>query len=366
MSSIESRKSEHIEIALRLGDKGPSSGWDDVVLTHEALPEVDLDAVDLGVEVFGRRFSLPLMVAGMTGGHGASVEVNARLAKVAARHGLPMGLGSQRAALLDPALEEGYRVARQAAPDAFLVGNVGANQLIEQESGPAFGLEDLERAVEMIAADAMAIHLNALEELIQPEGDRRTAGLTEAIAEIAAGLSVPVIVKETGAGLAPPTAAKIARLPVAAVDVGGAGGTSFAAIERERAAARGLDEYARLGATLGEWGVPTAVSVMAARAAGKPVIATGGVRNGLHAAKALTLGADMVGVARPLLAAALEGDAALDAWIENFRGELKAVMMLCGCRRSEQLRERPFVLHGHVRDWVETFGLPRRRPAATG
>lgn len=364
MTSIESRKSEHVEIALRLRERpGLASGWDEVELVHEAMPEVDLDQVDLRVELLGASFAAPLMIAGMTGGHQGAAKINATLARVAAEYNLPMGLGSQRAALLDPSLEQGYRIARESAPGAFLIGNIGASQLIDQDTGKRFGLAEIERAVEMIEADALAIHLNPLEELIQPEGDRRTRGIAEAIGELAETLAVPVVVKETGAGISPASAARVAALPVAALDVGGAGGTNFAAIERERAAEQESRGSIELGDALADWGIPTAISVLAASGAGKPVIATGGVRSGMHAAKALTLGAAMTGVARPLLAASLEGEQAVGAWVDRFLGELRAVMLLCGCERVSDLHRRPPVLRGRVLDWAESLAIKPSRPA---
>jgi isopentenyl-diphosphate Delta-isomerase len=355
---IEARKAEHLRVTAE-GDVnsrvGP--GWSDVHLIHEALPELDLEAIDLSVEFLGRRLRAPLLVAGMTGGAAAAREVNAVLARAAERHGLALGVGSQRAALRNPRLASTYGVAREQAPSAFLIANLGAPQLIPQTSGAALGLDEPAAAVAMIGADALAVHLNFLEETIQPEGDRRASGCAAALAALAARLPVPLIVKETGAGLSRSTALRLRQLGAAALDVGGVGGTSFAAVEALRAEAQGDRRGRQLGELLRDWGVPTAVSLVGARAAGLPLIATGGVRSGLDAARALALGATLVGVARPLLQAALAGgDAAVETWIDQFLHELRTVLFLTGSRNAADLRTRPHVILGDTRAWLEQLG----------
>ena len=356
-SGLEGRKAEHLELSVNEPVEGGSGpGWADIELVHEALPEVDLDEVDLSAELLGRRLRAPVMIAAMTGGHEGALEVNAALARAAERHGLAIGVGSQRAALRDAELAHTYAVVRESAPGAFVVGNLGAAQLIDQGDAEALGVDSARAAVEMVGADALAIHLNFLEESVQPEGDRRTRGCASAIEALADGLDVPVIAKETGAGMTRATASRLRDLGVRALDVGGSGGTNFAIIERMRAERQGDDRGVRLGRSLAEWGIPTAVSVAGASGVGLPVIATGGVRSGLDAAKAFALGATLVGVARPLLAAALEGDAALDRWLENFLEELRTVLMLAGCARPAELRVRPRVIHGRTRAWLDQLG----------
>jgi isopentenyl-diphosphate Delta-isomerase len=361
---IMRRKGEHLELALEgAPESAPGPGWADLRLVHEALPELDLEEVDLTVELLGRRLAAPLVIAGMTGGHEQAREINTTLARAAERHGLAMGLGSQRAALERPELEGTYRVAREGAPSAFLIANLGAAQLVAQPGRRALGLEDVRRAVDMVRADALAIHLNFLEESIQPEGDRRSRGCAAAIRSLAAQIEVPVIAKETGAGMSRETALQLAELGVAALDVGGAGGTNFAAIERRRAARQGDARGEGLGETLHDWGIPTAVSVVCAAGAGLPVIATGGVRSGLDAAKALALGAHSAGVGRPLLEAAASGPAAVDAWIGRFLEELRTVLMLTGSRDVGALRARRVVVLGQVRRWLDDLGCePQPRP----
>ena len=358
LDPVEARKAEHLQVtATQDVNTRAGPGWADVHLLHEALPEVDLDQVDVSTELFGKRLRAPLVLASMTGGHALALEVNRVLARAAERFGLAMGVGSQRAGLRRPELANTYAVVREQAPTALLIGNIGAAQLIDQASGPAFTLDQVRQAASMIRADALAIHLNFLEESVQVEGDRRAAGCAEALRQLIAGLGVPVVAKETGAGLSRDTALRLRDLGVAALDVGGVGGTSFAAIEGLRAAERGDERSRRLGETLRDWGIPTAVAVVAARAARLPIIATGGVRTGHDAAKALALGARLVGVARPLLRAALEGDAAVDAWIEQFLIELRTVLFLTGSRKPDELGRRPLVILGETRAWLEGLGL---------
>jgi isopentenyl-diphosphate delta-isomerase len=292
----------------------------------------------------------------MTGGHEAASKVNACLARAAERFGLAMGLGSQRAALRNPRLARTYAVAREMAPHAFLIANVGAAQLVPQDSGPPMSPRQLSDAVEMIGADALAIHFNFLQETIQPEGDRRVTGLREAIAGAVTQLTVPAIAKETGAGISRKTALELRELGFRALDVGGVGGTSFSAIEIARAEAQGDLRRVVLGKVYYDWGIPTAVSIVAASAAGLPLIATGGVRSGLDAAKAIALGASLVGVGRPMLSAALEGDAAVEAWITQFMEELRVSIFLSGGRRLTDLRLAPRVVLGDTRRWIEDIG----------
>jgi isopentenyl-diphosphate delta-isomerase len=324
-------------------------------LFHHALPVADLSTVDLSTVFLGHHLRAPLVIAAMTGGHEAAGTVNAILAGAAERHGVAMGLGSQRAALRNPRLVRTYAAAREAAPTAFLIANIGAPQLVHQDSGARLTPDRVAEAVAMIGANALAIHLNFLEEIVQPEGDRRATGLREAIAGAVASVSVPAMAKETGAGLSRQAAQELRGLGFRALDVGGLGGTSFAAVETIRAQARGDLRGAALGTVYRDWGIPTAVSVVAAAAAGLPIIATGGIRTGLDAAKAIALGASLVGIARPLLVAALEGPSAVEAWIGQFLEELRAAVFLTGGKRVDDLRSVPRVIVGDTRRWVDAL-----------
>jgi isopentenyl-diphosphate delta-isomerase len=354
---IEQRKADHLRLSAR-GDVDAllGAGWDDIRLVHEALPELDRCDVGLETSFLGKRLRAPLLIAGMTGGHRTAYEVNAVLARAAERHGLAIGVGSQRAALRRADLAYTYTVVREQAPTAFVVANIGAPQLVRQGETPALGVDEVEAAIDMLAADALAVHLNFLQESVQPEGERYAAGCASAIGRVVGQVAVPVIAKETGAGLSRSTALRLAELGVRALDVGGVGGTSFAAVEGLRASAQGDARSERLGEVLRDWGIPTPVSVVGAAATGLPLVATGGIRSGLDAAKALALGATLVGVARPLLQAALGGDAMVDAWISQFLDELSTVLFLTGSADVAGLREKPRVISGITRDWITQLG----------
>ena len=350
---IERRKADHLRLTAEEDvEASLGAGWQDIHLLHEALPEIDQCDVDLRARFLEKELRAPLLIAGMTGGHTAAHAVNAVLARAAERHGLAMGVGSQRAALRREDLAYTYTVVREQAPSALLIANIGAPQLIAQGEAPPLLLAEVQQAIDMVRADALAVHLNFLQESVQPEGERNARGCAQAIEQVVNTVSVPVLVKETGAGISRPTALRLKALGVHALDVGGVGGTSFAAVEGLRADAAGQ----RLGDVLRDWGIPTAVSVVAAGATGLPTVATGGIRTGLDAAKALALGATLVGVARPLLQAALEGDAAVDGWITQFLSELKTVLFLTGSRDINDLRSRPRVITGATREWISQLG----------
>jgi isopentenyl-diphosphate delta-isomerase len=357
VGGIAGRKADHVRLALASPEPGGSPGFADVALVHDALPELDRAAVDPSTTFLGRRLELPLLIASMTGGHDDAVRINGGLAALAQRHGLAMGVGSQRAALVDRDLRASYTVARARAPSAMLLANVGAPQLVTQGERPALTTAEVLDLVEMIEADALVVHLNPLQELIQPGGDRDARGWLEAIERLAADLAVPVIAKETGGGIAEATARRIAATGAAAIDVGGRGGTSFAAIEAERARELGDERAAALGDALAEWGIPTPASIVLAGRAGLPVVATGGIRSGIDAAKAIALGATLVGVARPLLQAVLEGDDAADRWVERFADELGAALFLTGSPDVATLRGRPVILGPATLAWLRASSV---------
>ena len=350
IEQIRERKRHHVELALHeRSQSGADPGWDDIHLVPAALPELSAGDVSLATDLLGRRFAAPVVLAAMTGGHPDAVELNAVLGAAAQRLGLAVGVGSQRAALKEPALARSYAAVRDRAPGAFVIANVGACQLIAQDGTPGLTAADLTGVVAMVAADALAVHLNVVQEIVQTEGDRRFASLIDAIAAVVDRVGVPVVVKETGAGIDRTTAEALAAVGVAAIDVGGAGGTSFARIEGDRADAAGDERGARLGRTFADWGIPSAASVLEVRRAGLPVIATGGVRSGLDAARALALGATAVGLGRPAILAARQGEAALVHELELFVDELRTALVLCGVARPADLPVP--VLTGFTLEW---------------
>ena len=337
-----SRKLDHLTLCAETDVAFGDAGFSDVRLVHNAVPECAVSDIDTRTVFLGRELAAPLFLAGMTGGHPDTAEVNKTLAAAAERFGIPMGVGSQRAALENPELEDSFTIVRDTAPAAFLAGNISAVQLRDH------GLEWAERAVSMIDADALCIHLNFLQEMIQTEGDRSAAGVLETIREASRELSVPVIVKETGSGISREAAAALYNAGAAAIDVGGFGGTSWAKIEKARASDK---THQLLGDTFLEWGIPTAVSVFeVAQVRAGPVIATGGLKNGLDAAKALALGADMAGMALTLLPDALKGYDALFSRIETVCTELKTAMFLTGAQNISALGKVRYYLTGTVRE----------------
>lgn len=348
-SRTEQRKAEHVDIILQENVSAEYNFWNDVRLVHDALPEIDLDDIDTSVKLLGKRLEAPLVISSMTGGFGLGKEINANLAKAAAEVGVAMGVGSQRAALEKPELEPTYAVVRDhAVPLRF--ANLGAPQLVPQASKRAYGVADARRAMKMVSADVLIVHLNFLQEVVQPEGDRRAKGVLAAIKALAS--RVPVMAKETGAGISRDVAKRLKSAGVRAIDVGGLGGTSFSAVEYYRARKEASSLKERLGATFWNWGIPTPASVVLAQV-GLPIVATGGVRSGVDVAKAIALGATAAGIAKPMLEAA---KVSADAVVQELRGtieELRAAMFLTGASSVAELQERHAIVSRPTSDWLE-------------
>jgi isopentenyl-diphosphate Delta-isomerase len=357
---VKQRKIEHVTIALENDIAAPQqAAWADVRLVHRALPEVDLDDIDTSVDFLGSSLRHPIFISSLTGGHPDVATINERLATIAGEYGLAMGVGSQRAALVTPDLAATYDVVRSATPHAFLIANVGAPQLIAQRRHPAFTMADARRAVEMIGARALAIHLNYLQEAAQPEGDRRARGSLAALRTIADEIGVPVIAKETGAGVSYEQAYALQAAGVSAIDVGGAGGSSMAAMESMRAQSRGDGVSARIGQLFRAWGIATPIAVIETRlgAPGLPVISTGGVRSGMDAARALALGATLIGIGFPFLKAASESLDTVREFLEQFLAELRVAMQLTGAATIAEMQRRPVVVTGMTREWLVARGF---------
>lgn len=294
-----SRKADHlrINIARDVNAKGVTAGFDDYAFEHQALPEIDLEEVDTSTDLLGKALNAPLLVSCMTGGTPDAQRINATLAQVAAEFGIAMGLGSGRALVENPETLPTFDV-RPYAPNVLLLANLGAIQL-----NKGYGVDQCRRLMELLKADALVLHLNALQEALQPEGDTNFRGLLARIATLCKQLEVPVVVKEVGWGIGPSAVRALFDAGVAAIDLAGAGGTSWSEVERYR-----IDEpwRARVAAAFAGWGIPTTQCIREARAAApkKTVIASGGIRTGLDVAKAIALGADAAGIAGPFLRAA--------------------------------------------------------------
>jgi isopentenyl-diphosphate delta-isomerase len=331
-SPTASRKDEHLRININedVAAKGVDTGFDDYRFVHRALPEIDLEDVDLGARFLGRPVGAPLLVSCMTGGTEQAGAINARLARVAQSRGLAMGLGSCRVLLEQPDVLPTFDV-RAIAPDVPLLANLGAVQL-----NLGVGVDECRYLVRTLRADALVLHLNPLQEALQPAGNTVFAGLLARIEAVCAELGTPVIVKEVGWGISDDLVASLFEAGVTAVDVAGAGGTSWSEVERHR-----IDDpvRARVAGAFGGWGIPTTTALIGARRAvpDGTIIASGGVRNGIDVAKALTLGADAVGIAGPLVRAAAAGDAALEETIAVILEELRLVMFCVGATQIGDL-----------------------------
>lgn len=334
------RKAEHLALAMDPAHQARGlSGLDGLRLLHDALPEIDLDDVDLAAPLFGRESRTPFYVAGMTAGHPDAAALNRRLARACQRRGWALGVGSQRRQLQAgaDAVDEWQRL-RDAAPGVALIGNLGLSQLI------ATPLARVEHLVKSLGAAGLAVHLNPLQECLQPEGTPQFRGGLQALRDVCQALPCPVVLKETGCGFGPRTLARLQGLPslrLAALDVSGLGGTHWGRIEGARAAAVDADSpHAGAAVTFAGWGVPTAEATeLAARALPRLELwASGGVRSGLDAAKLIALGAHRVGYAQPALAAALQGDEALERWMAQREYELRVALFCTGCATPAELR----------------------------
>ena len=348
-SITEQRKAEHVDIILNEKVSAEYNYWNDVHLIHKSLPEVNYDDIDISTKLFGRKLNAPLIISAMTGGFPAAKEINKNLAFAAAEVGVGMGVGSQRAALESPELEETYAVVKDHdVPLRF--ANIGAPQLIEQSGKTPYSFEEAQRAMKMIDAHVLMVHMNFLQEVVQPEGDKKAKGCLYAIQSLAARL--PVVAKETGAGISREVAIELKKMGVRGLDVGGLGGTSFSAVEYYRARKEAQTLKERLGATFWNWGIPTPASVVLARV-GIPIIATGGVRSGLDIARAICLGASAAGMARPLLEAAKKS---ADEAVKELRmiiEEMKAAMFLTGSANLDDLAGAQCIVSRPTSDWME-------------
>jgi isopentenyl-diphosphate delta-isomerase len=332
------RKAEHLRITLDEDvASGLTSGFERYRFVHQALPECDLDAIDTRLSFLGKTLRLPLLVSSMTGGTDEAQAINRRLAEAAQAAGIALGVGSQRSAIERDDLAATFRV-REVAPDILLFANIGAVQLNYR-----YTVDECRRAVAMIGADALILHLNALQEALQPEGDHDWSGLLTKIAAVCQRIEVPVVAKEVGWGIAPNVARQLADAGVAAIDVAGAGGTSWSQVEMHRARS---PRAARIAAQFADWGIPTAecIGQVAAALPEMPLIASGGLRNGIDVAKAIALGAHLCGLALPFLQAAAQSTEAVAEAVADLGATLRVAMFAVGARDLAALRHTPWLI----------------------
>lgn len=341
---IRQRKLDHLDLCATdaVAFRGQTTLLEGVRLVHQSLPDLHLDEIDLSVRLLGKTLRAPIVIAAMTGGHARAAEINRGLAAIANDRGYGFGLGSQRTMQQRPDTAWTYQV-REWAPEVLLLGNLGVVQARELDT------EAIATMLREVGADALCVHLNPAMELVQPGGDRDFRGGTETIARLVQALPVPVIGKETGNGISAQTAFKLAAEGVRICDTSGAGGTSWVGVETLRAEG----EQRALGELLWDWGVPTAASVHHVVSAGMMAIATGGLRDGYDAARAIALGASAAGFARQVYMAYTHGGrVAAEAFLDRVERELRAVMLLVGARNLTALQAAPRLIRGELREWM--------------
>lgn len=352
------RKQDHIEICcnkLHEIEMSVTTGFEDIHFVPNALPDINLDNINMNTEFLKHDFDYPIFISSITGGTKLAKKINTRLAKLAEKYKIGIGVGSQRAAIEDEANTDSFTIVRQHAPNTFVAANLGAVQFNYD-----FTIKHAEAAVEMINADALILHLNPLQEAIQPEGNTNFSNLTIKLKEIGKKLKQPLIVKEVGSGISQDIALDLVDGDIPAIDVAGAGGTSWSQIEAIRAKQQGLTKQQNVGELFKDWGLPTAVSTIEV---GKfrdrvEIISSGGIRNGLQAAKALAIGAKLVGIALPLACLAATGtEKELINWLEQFIYELKTTMFLVGAEELEGLQYAPMTVTGKTAEWLIARGL---------
>ena len=332
--TTENRKVDHIRINLQEDVQFPrlSTGLETYRFTHQAVPELSLHEIDTSIEVFGKRLNSPILISSMTGGTEIAGRINRRLASAAHKHSIAMGLGSQRAAIEDDTLASSFHI-REVAPDILLFANIGAVQL-----NYGYGIEECRKAIDMVAADALILHFNVLQEAVQAEGDVDFSGLLTKIEFLCGSLEVPVVAKEVGWGFSENNVRDLANAGISAIDVAGSGGTSWSEVEYHRAP---TSFHARVARSFADWGIPTADALCYARAAAPdlPLFASGGLRDGVDIAKCIALGAILAGLASPFLHAADESPEAVDLLIKELDTQLRIAMLCTASQNLVQLRE---------------------------
>jgi isopentenyl-diphosphate delta-isomerase len=336
--SISKRKEDHIKICRErpVQFREKTTGFESIELLHKAAPEINFDDIDLSTKLFGKELKAPVIVAAITGGTAEGHKINQALAKVCQKLGLGMGVGSQRVSIENPKLAPTFQV-RKEAPDILLLGNLGLGQFCK-----GYGPDEAKKAVEMIGADGLCIHLNTAQEAVQPEGDTQFKGGLAKLKQVCKSVKFPIIAKECGCGISNKIAGSLVKAGVSGIDVGGAGGTSWVGVEFYR-------YKQRLAQTFWDWGIPTAASVVYSSGRGVSVIATGGIRTGLDAAKALVLGADAVGVALPAL---LTYPDSIEAYFEELIKEIKTALFLTGSRNIKELRNCEKIIFEPLNSWI--------------
>ncbi len=347
--AIKDRKADHIRICKSERVAPGYCYWDDIRLIHNALPELDIDDIDMHCDLFGKKLEFPLIVTAITGGFPGAKKINGNIAEACAELGIGMGVGSERAGVMGTS-EESYSVIKDYDVP-LVIGNIGAVQLVSQKSGKMYDEDMIEKAIELVGADILAVHLNPLQEMIQPEGDRNFAGCRDAIRELAR--KGPVMVKETGAGISGQVIERLKGIGIQGIDIAGMGGTSFSAVEFYRALETEDNLMANLGDTFFDWGIPAPVSLSQCKDSGLPVIASGGILDGIHVAASISMGATAAGIANVILKEATESADAVKKKLTIIMEEIRTAMLLTGSQNLKQLSKARHVVLGETKEWMD-------------
>ncbi|MBN1801981.1 MAG: type 2 isopentenyl-diphosphate Delta-isomerase [Candidatus Lokiarchaeota archaeon] len=351
---IQNRKDEHIVLVSTENVESHDSTWlEHVRFVHNTLPELDLDDINLSCEFLGKSLSAPIIIGAMTGGTELTKKINVSLAKAAQKYRIPMMVGSQRVIIRHPETKESFSAVRKCAPDVPIVGNIGMAQVANSDK-----FEYIEEIINNINANALAIHLNVIQELVQPEGDKAFSGTLDKIAELKDQIDIPIVIKETGCGISKEIAKKLFNIGIKYIDVAGVGGTSWIAVEYYRAKKHDIKVNMDFGELFWDWGIPTAASIIEVNYASngytdRKIIGSGGIRNGIDIAKTIRIGADYAALARPFLMAALEGQGSIDNFIDKIIGELRITMLLTGSKSIEELKKSPIVISSSLKGWLK-------------
>lgn len=354
-NKTKDRKIDHIKIVLSedVEYRKNKTLFENIILIHNSLPELSMDEIDLKVTFLNRTFNYPILIDSMTGGIRIAKKINENLAKAASMFNIPISCGSQRAALEDPTLIDTYRIMRDIDTNLFIIGNIGVQQLLKDP------ITIVDKIIKMIDANALAIHLNPLQEVVQHGGDVNFKGCLKAIEKVVNEFEIPIIVKETGAGISREVAIKLEKVGVSAINIAGAGGTSWSAVEilRNKYIIKN-DVMVKITKPFREWGIPTAVSLLEVLSVVNiPVIASGGIRTGIEAAKALVIGASLVGIARPFLKVALKSENAVLNLVKMYVEQLKMTMLLIGAKNINALQNVKYIIIGKLKEWLEERGV---------
>ncbi|MBA7573848.1 Isopentenyl-diphosphate delta-isomerase [subsurface metagenome] len=349
---IFQRKDDHIKISINENINSRNTTWLEYVrFVHNSLPEINLKDIDITMEFLGKQINAPLIIGSLTGGTKLGLEINKKLAEAAEKYQIPLMVGSQRIQLEHLETSKSFSVVRKSAPSIPIIANLGISQLIQMEN-----FTSIEKIIHSIEADALAIHLNPLQEIIQPEGETEFSNALEKISKLNNFLQIPLIIKETGAGLSKNVSNNLIKAGIKYLDVSGLGGTSFAAVEYNRAKDQKNLSKSNIGNTFLDWGIPTAASIIETRAVANDstiIIGSGGIRNGLEIAKSIAIGADISAIAQPFLKQAFNNSKDVESYIETLISELKSSMFLTGCKKIKDLKKSEYVILPPLRTWLD-------------